>query len=85
MLNPCDAAFADHLAGLLPPDTLRAPEPRHVEEPRGPWTGQAGALALRGALAVAGEFHRGSGIDPKRHRARRLPFGLAHENLVPAA
>ena len=45
MLNPADPAFLDRLAGLLPPGTLRAPEPRDLEEPRGRWQGQAGAVA----------------------------------------
>ncbi|NTT85468.1 FAD-binding oxidoreductase [Tabrizicola fusiformis] len=46
MLNPADAAFLGHLGALLPPDGLRPPEPRHLEEPRGRWTGLAGAVAL---------------------------------------
>ena len=45
MLNPCDPAFVAHLAGLLPEGALTAPEPRHLEEPRGRWVGQAGVLA----------------------------------------
>jgi FAD/FMN-containing dehydrogenase len=45
MLNPCDTAFVSGLAGLLPEGTLGPPEPRHLEEPRGRWQGQAGALA----------------------------------------
>lgn len=45
MLNPCDTAFVSGLAGLLPEGTLGHPEPRHLEEPRGRWQGQAGALA----------------------------------------
>lgn len=45
MLNPCDTAFVDRLAGELPDWTLSAPEPRHLEEPRGRWPGQAGVLA----------------------------------------
>ena len=46
MLNPADAGFLSQLAALLPPDSLRAPEPRHLEEPRGRWTGLSGAVAL---------------------------------------
>lgn len=46
MLNPADSRFLTDLAGLLPPDTLRAPEPRYLEEPRGRWHGVAGAVAL---------------------------------------
>jgi FAD/FMN-containing dehydrogenase len=45
MLNPCDAAFLETLAALLPPGTLRAPEARHVSEPRGRWQGQGAAVA----------------------------------------
>lgn len=45
MLNPCDTAFVDRLSADLPDGTLSAPEPRHLEEPRGRWPGQAGVLA----------------------------------------
>ena len=46
MLNAADAPFLASLSDALPPDTLRAAEPRHIEEPRGRWTGRAGAVAL---------------------------------------
>jgi len=46
MLNPADAAFARTLARDLPEDTLRAPETRYLEEPRGRWHGTGGVLAL---------------------------------------
>jgi len=46
MLNPADAAFADHLTGLLPAGTLRELAPAYLEEPRGVWRGQGGVLAL---------------------------------------
>ena len=46
MLMPCSPAFLENLAGQLPSDTLRPPEPRHLQEPRGRWQGQAGALAV---------------------------------------
>ncbi len=45
MLNPCDPAFVAALSARLPEGTLTAPEPRHLEEPRGRRCGQAGALA----------------------------------------
>lgn len=45
MLNPADPAFLDRLGADLPPGTLRAPEARHLEEPRGRWQGIAGAVA----------------------------------------
>ncbi len=44
MLNPCSPDFVAALAARLP-DTLTAPEPRWLEEPRGKWQGQAGAVA----------------------------------------
>jgi FAD/FMN-containing dehydrogenase len=45
MLNPCDPAFVSRLSMLLPEGTLSVPEPRHLEEPRGRWRGEAGVLA----------------------------------------
>ena len=46
MLNPADAAFLTGLAARLPDDILRPADPRHLDEPRGRWTGQAGVVAL---------------------------------------
>ena len=46
MLNPADAGFVADLAMRLPQDTLRAADPRYLDDPRGRWTGQAGAVAL---------------------------------------
>ncbi len=45
-LNAADDAFAATLATQLPDDTLRAPEPRYLEEPRGRFFGTGGVLAL---------------------------------------
>lgn len=45
MLNPCDPGFVARLSGQVPEGTLSEPEPRHLEEPRGRWHGQAGVLA----------------------------------------
>jgi len=45
-LNPANSAFLDDLTSQLPADILTTPGPRHLEEPRGIWTGLAGALAL---------------------------------------
>ncbi len=45
MLNPCDDSFLHHLTGLLPNGTVRDTAPRYLEEPRGRWQGQAGAVA----------------------------------------
>ncbi|MCM2560637.1 FAD-binding oxidoreductase [Lutimaribacter sp. EGI FJ00015] len=44
MLKDADTGFIDHLRGLLPDRTVRAVEPRYLEEPRGRWPGQAGAV-----------------------------------------
>ena len=46
MLNPADAGFAARLAATLPEGALRAPEPRHLSEPRGRYFGAGGVLAL---------------------------------------
>ena len=51
MLNPCDPSFVARLGALVPEGTLSAPEPRHLEEPRGRWQGQAGVLARPRAVA----------------------------------
>ena len=54
MLTPCDTAFVDRLREGLPDGTLTTPEPRYLEEPRGRWSGQAGAVARpRTTLEVA--------------------------------
>jgi FAD/FMN-containing dehydrogenase len=54
MLNPCNPDFVAWLSALVPEGVLSAPEPRHLEEPRGRWTGQAGALARpRSTVEVA--------------------------------
>ncbi len=46
MLNPCTAEFVAHLSATLPKDALHVPQARYLEEPRGRWTGLAGAVAL---------------------------------------
>ncbi len=51
MLNPADAQFLDHLAQSLPENTLRPAEPRYLTEPRGRWSGVAGAVACPGTTA----------------------------------
>jgi FAD/FMN-containing dehydrogenase len=45
MLNAADPEFLNSLEDLLPSGTLRAAEPRYLEEPRGRWHGIAGAVA----------------------------------------
>ena len=45
-LKPADPAFLDALSARLPADTLRTPETRYLEEPRGRYKGQAAAVAL---------------------------------------
>ncbi|MES2845097.1 MAG: FAD-binding oxidoreductase [Pseudomonadota bacterium] len=46
MLNPADPAFAATLAASLPDGTIRLPDARHLQEPRGRWQGVGGVLAL---------------------------------------
>lgn len=45
MLNPCDSGFIASLATMLPQGRLTGAEPRHLEEPRSRWHGQAGIVA----------------------------------------
>ncbi|MCL4674545.1 MAG: FAD-binding oxidoreductase [Pararhodobacter sp.] len=45
MLNPADAGFLSSLSAQLPDGTLRTAERRYLEEPRGHYAGQAGAVA----------------------------------------
>ncbi len=58
MLNPADPAFLAQLAETLPPGTLRKAEPRYLEEPRGRWQGQAGAVALPRSTAEVAQIVR---------------------------
>ena len=70
-LNSADALFADRLAQRLPPDTLRAPEPRYLAEPRDRVQGQAGILALpRSAQDVSAILDEAS-----RARVPVVPYG----------
>ncbi|MQQ09430.1 FAD-binding protein [Epibacterium sp. SM1979] len=45
-LNSVSPDFLNALSAALPADSLRAAEPRYLEEPRGRYQGQAGAVAL---------------------------------------
>ncbi|MGH1415021.1 MAG: FAD-binding oxidoreductase [Pelagimonas sp.] len=45
-LNPADDIFAQALSTILPPDSVRPSEPRHLEEPRGRWQGCSSWVAL---------------------------------------
>lgn len=45
-LNPADDSFARLLQQTLPADMLRPAEPRHLEEPRGHWSGISGWCAM---------------------------------------
>ena len=58
MLNPADPAFVAALAASLPEGTIRAPDPRHLEEPRGRWAGQGGCLALPRSTAEVAQIVR---------------------------
>ena len=58
MLNPADPAFVAALAASLPQGTIRAPEARHLEEPRGRWAGQGGCLALPRSTAEVAQIVR---------------------------
>jgi FAD/FMN-containing dehydrogenase len=58
MLNPCDDAFLDDLRAGLPDGTLVSPDARHLEEPRGRWHGQAGAVARPRSTAEVADIVR---------------------------
>lgn len=62
MLNPVTDEFIARLREALGPKALRDVEPRYLEEPRGRWAGQAGALVapdstegVAAAIALAAE------------------------------
>ena len=46
MLNACTTEFLATLTAALPEGTLRSPDTRYLEEPRGRWLGLGGVLAL---------------------------------------
>lgn len=71
MLRPADAAFLTALEGQLPPRTLRAPEPRYLEEPRGRWQGLAGAVVCPRSLAEVATIVRACGTA----RVGLVPWG----------
>ncbi len=76
MLNPADADFVARLAEALPEGALRELTPAYLEEPRGRYHGQGGALVAprlgrgggggRAALRRSTGGHRALG---RRHRA----------------
>jgi hypothetical protein len=45
-LNPADHGFLETLCAALPAHLFRQAEPRHLEEPRGRWAGQAAIVAM---------------------------------------
>jgi FAD/FMN-containing dehydrogenase len=70
-LNPAEGAFLDRLAAVLPPGTLRAPEPRYLDEPRGRYTGRAGAVAVPSETAQVGAILAAA----QAARVPVLPYG----------
>ena len=70
-LNPADPAFAARLSALLPEGVLRQPEPRHLEEPRGRYRGQAGVLALPHTVEQAATLVR----EANAARVPVVPYG----------
>ena len=71
MLNPCDPAFLTALEGQLPSGTLRAVQPRYLEEPRGKWHGQAGAVACPASVEAVAVIIRACGAA----RVGVVPWG----------
>ncbi len=58
MLNPADAAFAEHLATRLPDGTLREAAPAYLEEPRQKWKGRKGFVATPADTETVAEIVR---------------------------
>ena len=71
MLNPADGAFLAGLAGVLPAGTLRRVEPRYLEEPRGRWTGVAGAVACPASVEEVAAIVRACAVA----RVGIVPWG----------
>ena len=71
MLNPADTAFAAHLASLLPEGCIGVPEQRHLEEPRGRWTGLGHVLARPRTVQDVATVVRACGVA----RAGIVPWG----------
>ncbi|MCB1405785.1 MAG: FAD-binding oxidoreductase [Rhodobacteraceae bacterium] len=71
MLNPVESGFLETLAAQLPAGTLRAAETRYLEEPRGRYFGQAGAVACPGSTQEVSAILRAA------HAARVgvIPYG----------
>lgn len=71
VLNPVDAAFLNRLSAALPEGVIGPAEPRFLQEPRGVWHGQAGAVARPRDVAQV------STILAAAHQARVgvVPFG----------
>ena len=70
-LNTATPAFVETLRSELPEGCLRAPSPSYLEEPRGRWAGQAGAVALPRSVEEVSQ------IVSACHRARVgvVPYG----------
>ncbi len=71
MLNDCDSDFLTRLAASLPEGRIQPADPRYLEEPRGRWTGRAGAVACPRTTTEVSEILRAC------HAARIgvVPFG----------
>ncbi len=58
MLQDCDPDFVTRLRGALPDGRLVDPSPAYLQEPRGRWSGQAGAIALPRSTDEVATFMR---------------------------
>ena len=70
-LNPASPAFLEHLEKQLPLGTLRSAEPRYLEEPRGRYAGQSGAIALPRTAQEVATLIRAAGAA----RVGVIPYG----------
>lgn len=71
VLNPVDSRFADRLRSALPDVAIREVAPAYLEEPRGRWFGQAGAVVAPGDVAQVAAVIRAAA----EARVPVVPFG----------
>ena len=60
-LNPVDREFLETLRRELSETAIRDPEPKYLEEPRGRWAGQAGAVVAPGSVEEVSSLVRLAG------------------------
>ncbi|MBS0574374.1 MAG: FAD-binding oxidoreductase [Proteobacteria bacterium] len=82
-LRPADAAFAEGLAGLLPPGTIAPATPRDLDEPRGRVTGQGHFVARPRSTAEVAAIVRACGAARVGIVPRAGGTGLVLGQILP--